>query len=195
MSEQNKADQPFTSLGKYLKRARSKRQESLLEVSGAVEIEAEKLENYEQGKERPSEDILMLLISYFGIKEEEAGKVWQLAGYGTFGTFGNSSVNDDQGPAINQVMVMPMDARIIYTDMVHVMVNNYGVVVNFMQGAGINNQPLAVSRIGMSKEHARSLLDVLSKTLEQSEKPKITKQLPASTKSNKNTEKPKNQKS
>ena len=61
----------------------------------------------------------------------------------------------------------------------HVMVNNYGVVVNFMQSAGPSNQPLAVSRIGMSKEHAYSLLEVLQNTLEQSSKPKEVKQIPA----------------
>jgi len=190
MSEQNKSDQPFSSLGEYLKKARSKRRESLLEVSGAVEIDADKLSDYEQGKDRPSEDILMLLISYFGVKEDEASKVWQLAGYGTFGSVGDSASVDEIGSSVMQVMVMPMDARIVYTDMVHVMVNNHGVVINFMQGAGINNQPLAVSRIGMSKEHAYSLLDVLKKTLEQADKPKTIKQLPANTKSDRKTDKP-----
>ncbi len=62
-------------------------------------------------------------------------------------------------------MVLPADARIVYTDMVHVMVNNYGVIMNFMQTAGPGSQPLAVSRIGMSREHAQSVLEVLQKTL------------------------------
>ena len=55
--------------------------------------------------------------------------------------------------------------------MVHVMVNNYGVIMNFMQGAGPNNQPLAVARIGMSREHAKSVLEVLQKTLDQADEP------------------------
>ena len=75
--------------------------------------------------------------------------------------------------------------RIVYTDMVQISVNNYGVVINFLQGAGINNTPLAVSRIGMSKEHAKSLLDVLSNTLKQADvidkKSSDTKKLPPST--------------
>ena len=36
-----------------------------------------------------------------------------------------------------------------------------------MQTTGPNNQPLAVSRIGMSKEHAKSVLELLQQTLNQ----------------------------
>ena len=54
--------------------------------------------------------------------------------------------------------------------------------MTFLQGAGPNNQPLAVSRVGMSKEHARSVLEVLKKTLEQSDdlQEKSQKHLPES---------------
>lgn len=149
---------------------RERVQESLAEVSGAVEIEIESLAAIEKGTSRPSEDILLLLISHFGVKEDQASKLWELAGYHQ--QDGLFVQDEDQKSA---VMVMPMDARIAYTDMVHVMVNNYGVVMNFMQGAGPNNQPLAVARIGMSREHAKSVLEILQKTLEQSEQ----QQLPA----------------
>lgn len=146
---------------------RLKRRESLAEVSGAVEIDIDELTNIEQGIKRPSEDILLLLISHFGAKEDEATKLWEQAGYSQNNIPSNHMTNDDQGNTKPAVMVMPMDARIVYTDMVHVMVNNYGVVMNFMQGAGPNDQPLAVARIGMSKEHAQSVLEVLQKTLSQ----------------------------
>jgi len=50
---------------------------------------------------------------------------------------------------------------------VNVSANNYGVVINFLQGLGANNQPMAVSRVGMSIEHAVSFMKVLSDTVEQ----------------------------
>lgn len=181
MSESNKQT-PFRSLGEELKALRSKRKETLVEVSGAVEIDPDVLSNFEQGSVRPSEDILMLLISYFDVEESRATKLWKLAGYESIDQ-NNSQVSlDDVSATPPQIVVMPMDARIVYTDMVHVSVNNYGVVINFMQTAGANNQPLAVSRIGMSKEHAYSLLEVLKNTLEQADKPKEIKQLPPSSK-------------
>lgn len=178
MSENSKQQKPFVPLGNTLKRLRTKRQESLAEVSGAVEIEVDALTDFELGKARPSEDILLLLISYFSVKEDVATKLWELAGYDQDELPVANTVNDINGDAQQSVMVMPLDARVNYTDMVHVMVNNYGVVMNFMQGAGPNNQPLVVARVGMSKEHARSVLDVLQQTLNQNEAMTTKKSLP-----------------
>lgn len=156
---------PFEPLGKQLRRMREKRQETLAEVSGAVEIEPDTLNAIEEGRERPGEDILLLLISHFATKEDVATKLWELAGYNQDELPVQNVVNNMHGQAQNGVVVLPGDARIVYTDMVHIMVNNYGVIMNFMQTAGPNSQPLAVSRIGMSKEHAKSVLEVLQKTL------------------------------
>ncbi len=176
----NHSEKQLKSLGINLREMRQNRQESLAEVSGAVEIDIEALAKIEQGKSRPTEDILLLLISHFGVKEDEATKLWELAGYEQSKVPATNMVNDDFGGVRPMVMVMPMDARIIYTDMVHVMVNNYGVVMNFMQGAGPSNQPLAVARVGMSREHAESVLNVLQQTLSQSgQASTATKSLPA----------------
>lgn len=169
MSE--KSDVPYKLLGAKLKRMREKLQESLAEVSGAVEIDIDALTLMEIGQTRPSEDILLLLISHFAVKEDEATKLWELAGYDQQQLPFINMINDEDGNSKPGVMVMPSDIRIQYTDMVHIMVNNYGVVMNFMQGAGPNNQPIVVSRVGMSKEHAQSILELLKQTLEQS-KPK-----------------------
>lgn len=142
---------------------RSSRRESLAEVSGAVEIDVDLLANFEQGRERPTEDILLLLMSHFSLKEEEATKLWELAGYDQKkpSPSGTGSERD-----ISQaVVIMPTDARIVYTDRVHIMVNDYGVVINFMQTSGVGSHPLAVARVGMSREHAHSVLELLKKSL------------------------------
>lgn len=166
MSEKKQSGRPFAELGSTLKRMRTSRRQSLAEVSGAVEIDIEYLNTLETGKERPTEDILLLLISHFAVKEDEATKLWELAGYSQQALPVDHMVNDENGDIKPSVLVMPADARIVYTDMVHVMVNNYGVVMNFMQGSGPGSQALAVARVGMSKEHARSVLELLQKTLE-----------------------------
>jgi hypothetical protein len=70
-----------------------------------------------------------------------------------------------------------MDIRVVYTDMVHVMVNDYGVVMNFIQNSGPNNQPLAVARVGMSREHAKSVVQILQQSLAQADQ--TPKSLPA----------------
>lgn len=176
MAETNQ-EFPYKTLGARLRGMRERLRESLAEVSGAVEIDLEMLTEIEQGKNRPSEDILLLLISHFAIKEDEATKLWDLAGYEK-DTGTNSMSADEFGAIKNAVMVMPFDIRIVYTDMAHVVVNDHGVVLNFMQTNGPNNQPLVVSRLGMSKEHARSVIELLQKTLAEVE-PSEPRALPA----------------
>ncbi len=163
MSEPNKQN-PFETLGTQLRQLREKRQETLAEVSGAVEIEPDSLSAMEDGTVRPGEDILLLLISHFAAKEDVATKLWELAGFDKDELPVQNVANNVHVQTQNGVVV-PGDTQIVYTDMVHVMVNNYGVIMNFMQTAGQDNQPMAVSRVGMSKEHAKSVLEVLQKTL------------------------------
>lgn len=169
MRQQN--TQPFSVFGQALKELRLTQKKSYAEVSGAVEISEQKLQDYEAGKSRPSEDILMLLIQHFQLKDSQASELWRLAGYEKFQDEARFYMNDDLGEVKESrtLFVDAEDAKIVYTDMVQIMVNNYGVIMNFMQGAGSQSQPLAVSRVGMSKEHARSILELLKTTLEQAE--------------------------
>lgn len=73
----------------------------------------------------------------------------------------NSSENIQQ--KIN-VDIDPTKVQILYTDSVFVSSNEYGVVLDVAQHVGPQNQTV-VARIGMSREHARVLLDVLGKHL------------------------------
>ncbi len=171
------ADNPYKTIGWHLKFAREQRKQTLAEVSGAVEIDTDTLEKIERGEQRPSEDILILLISHFGLDDSEANSLWDLAGY-----------DDDTSNPDGQVTVtMPADLRVIYTDMVHVSVNDYGVVMNFMQSAP-GNRSMAISRVGMSKEHARNVLEILQKALNKTDRPKSPKLLKAPKKRSQKTD-------
>lgn len=172
MSDKHKSELPFGPLGRRLKRMRVSRQESLAEVSGAVEIDLDQLSNIETGVLRPNEEILLLLISHFELKDDEADKLWKLAGYEQ--QTDTSMAATDSQPAF---VLSSEDLKIVYTDMIHISVNNYGVVMNFMQSGGSQNQPLAISRVGMSREHAESMLKLLQQSLDQKQK-----QLPPSRK-------------
>lgn len=154
---------PYASFGRHLQGMRKRANQSLDEVAGAVEINKNELIRIENGEIRPSEDVLVLLISYFDPAEKEIQQLWQRAGYA------KNESEPAQDPEVTQhtVLVTPVDNRIVYTDVVHVVVNSYGVVMNFLQSSGPKNQPLAIARIGMSREHATSVLNILQKTLSQ----------------------------
>lgn len=157
---------PYELLGKHLKQFREQKRESLLEASGAVEIDAEALERYENGQERPSEDILMLLINHFDVKDHEAVQAWESAGYEAVDNSGNLGRRQLDGLEKAAVLVLAMDARTVYSDGVVIDGNTAGLVMNFTQASGTGKrQQQTIARVGMSYEQAEQVLASLQQAL------------------------------
>jgi len=156
--QEPKRQSPFKTLGKYLKILREDQRKSLAEVSGAVEIDSEMLERIEQGEERPTEDLLMLLVSYFDLQDHEAVQLWDSAGYAK-GYKEHFHALDDSQTKIATIL-LALDVRVMYSDSVAVSGNESGVVMSFLQRAE-QEQPLPVARIGMSYTQAEEVLRVL----------------------------------
>jgi transcriptional regulator with XRE-family HTH domain len=169
MSDTNKPI-PYQPLGSQLKDLRERNRESVAEVSGAVEIDETDLANIESGLDRPSEDILLLLISHFAVADDKAAELWQLAGYDK--AEDEHDAPSQQGGNRSQTLMVMIDPRVMYTDSVEVVANSQGVVLNFSQNAGQNGQPLTVSRIGMSRDQAKMVMGILHQALYDLENPK-----------------------
>ncbi len=171
------AQAPYRGLGNRLKTLREKAMESLADTSGAVEIDVGQLASYELGQARPAEDVLMLLLSHFDVKDDESVGIWELAGYGMQKPMGIIGISEE----LLGDFTFPLPGvtpKILFTDTVDVIVNNYGVVMNFMQGSGSAGQPASIAKVGMSREHAKSVLHILQATLAQTEKPVQPRRLP-----------------
>ena len=157
---------------------RQRLQESLGETSGAVEIGVEQLDRFERGAERPSEDILMLLISHFNLLDDEAIRIWEMAGYDSNSRPFADDYRDDAEsitPANNQhlngrqpvqVMLLALDNRILYTNGAEIVTDETGVVVNFTQSDSNTSQSSnTIARVGMSHTQAEQLLQTLQTAL------------------------------
>jgi transcriptional regulator with XRE-family HTH domain len=157
---------PFGALGKHLKFVREQSRESLSEVSGAVEIDEQMLERIEAGEERPAEDVLLLLISHFGVQDQEAIQLWELANY-------DGEIPEQIRPEANipaaggkpVVMLLAMDMRTIYSDGIEINCSQAGLTMNFTQVSGRQSRPSPVARIGMSYEQAEIVYANLGKAL------------------------------
>jgi transcriptional regulator with XRE-family HTH domain len=174
MNEMNRRV-PYETLGSQLRHLRERNRESLAEVSGAVEIDETELYKIEAGSQRPSEDILLLLISHFAVEDDKAAELWQLAGY-------DRQEEEHEHEAVQsngrpQTLMVMIDPRVMYSDTVEVAANSKGVVLNFAQAAGQNGQTLTVSRIGMSHEQAKLVMGVLHQALYDFENQRDRKQL------------------
>lgn len=175
-----KNDLPFKQFGQRLKGIRQKLQETKADVSGAVEIDESALDRYETGKERPSEDILNLLISHFDMHDDDAANLWHLAGYEQPRSQDDEdSLPEDLASGRAGVLVMAIDPRIIYSDGMHVNASQQGVVLSFAQLGGAP-QPLVTTRVGMSREQARNVIRTLQAALDRSEPPQLPEGRPAS---------------
>lgn len=166
MSEQKSPDKsPYKPLGTHLKYLREQLQESVMEVSGAVEIEPDALNRIEDGSERPSEDILMLLIQHYNPQDQEAVQLWELAGYE--GEHDHKPrledlVNNIGGKQL--VMLMAMDMRTMYSDGIDIDINQAGLTMNFTQTSSPTRRA-PVGRIGMSYEQANNVMKTLEQAL------------------------------
>lgn len=165
---------PFKRFGEKLRVLRVQAKESLLEVSGAVEIDESTLKEIELGKKLPDEDILILLMNHFGLKDQEAVDMWELAGYSNDDV---KTMNDEQ--LLKQIMmVIPVDNRVAYSDSAHISANKNGLVVDFTLAAG-HKQAQTVSRVGMGLEQAEALVKDLLRIIAQAREPKVVRSLPA----------------
>lgn len=171
---------PFKTLGTQLKQLREQVKESLAEVSGAVEIDTEELEKIEDGSRRPSEEILLLLISHFGMQGSEALRLWEMAGYSDMPSE-RFTVPQEETAANNKpvVMLMAMDMRTVYSDGIDVTANQSGVMMNFSQTVD-QSQKAPVAKVGMSYEQAEQVLHTLQQALLKAKYSKGPKALPPS---------------
>ncbi len=167
MSDTNQRS-PYEYLGLQLRSLRERNRESLAEVSGAVEIEENDLGRIESGSERPSEDILLLLISHFAVEDDKAAELWQLAGYDKQ----EEEERETTQHSRPQTLMVMIDPRVMYSDSVEVSANKNGIVMNFSQVTGQHGQPLTVSRIGMSREQAKVVMGILHQVLYDMDNPR-----------------------
>ncbi len=159
----NKSKTPFFDFGQTIKNLRVEANESTSDVAGAIELDTKTINEIEAGIYQPSEDIVLLLISHFGLKDNEASSVWKLAGYDQTLTGRITEQNHDD--AVKFDYSRQDDNPVVYTDIVQVNANRYGVVINFLQSYPGTTNSMAVAKVGMSHEHAKSMLSVLESTL------------------------------
>lgn len=164
---------PYIRFGKVVRELRVRNQETRRELSLNLEIAESLLAAIEKGELQPTEELVDQLVSHFELDEHSGDNLWRLAGY-----------SDDIGDqAVTPIMVPLPDLKINYTDLVHVSVNNFGLVLNFMQHSGPSNNPMVVARLGMSKDHAKSVIAVMGDAIAKSEeqdKQRHTKKQPLS---------------
>lgn len=173
---------PYRMLGKHLRQLREQRQESLLEVAAAVEIDESKLAKMEDGRERPSQDILVLLINHFDMPDPAADRVWELAGYPLGIDLPNLEETISAGAKLPagvppNFMIMGPELSALYSDAVEIVGTPAGLTMQFGQQS-FKGPVKPVAKIGMSYEQVAQLNEALQRTLMHAKYLRGPRQLP-----------------
>jgi len=181
MTDKN-SEKPYKALGDRLKFLREQWQQSIREVSGTLEIDEKTLIAIEEGTVLPEYETLDMFISHFLLTEDQAEDLRQLVDNSLSKNSDLTGFPPNLDDALTKqlVMYMPIDNKVIYTDGMNANVNDHGVILQFMQQTPASKQPMIVSRVGMSRQHAEKIIQVLKHTLEQYDANKGRKSLPGS---------------
>lgn len=162
-SEKNDDNYPFSILGDKIRSLREQWGQTVDEVSGSLEMDKSVLMAIELGKTMPNEDVLDMLIEHFLLTEEQADDLIKTVEDYDIKTQEALSKGLEDMLHKQMIMFMPIDSKVVYTDSMQATVNQGGVVIQFSQQ--INGQPAPVSRVGMSRQHAEKMIEVLKNTL------------------------------
>lgn len=156
-------------LGIAIKAYRVAANETINDVSEAIEVDKATIGKVEAGLQRPSIELIELLARHFTLREQEVKRLWKLAGHEQDDFAINLDPHDIDLSKLEKDFEV-MFAPVFYTDMVNVVSNQYGITINFIQGNGGQEKPVVVSRVGMSHKHAESIIKVLQESLRRANK-------------------------
>lgn len=155
----------YVVLGARLKFLREQWQQSVHDVCSTLEIDEKMLRAFEAGKIAPPAEVLDMLISHFLLTEDQAQDLRELAEDAQEAApDGNFTGSVEDMLTKQLVMFMPVDTRVVYTDSMQATITDSGVVLQFMQQTG-NGQSIPISRVGMSRQHAERVIEVLQNSL------------------------------
>ncbi len=182
-------EKPFADLGKHLRNVRELSKRSIAEVSGAIEIDEKTLKRIEVGQDRPEEDVMLLLISYFNVQDQEALHLWELAEYDSEITdhvqFSETNSDPEVASLMSKsiIMMLAMDVRTMYSDGIDIQTTLAGVTLNFTQTSQNNgqNNNISVAKVGLSHNQAEEVLRSLERALLHAKYQGDRKLLPPST--------------
>lgn len=176
----NIEDHPYRAFGAKIKHFRQQWKQSVSDVSGTLEIDEIFLKDIESGKILPTENQMDMIINHFLLTNEQADELRGLAQMHSDQAAENLIGGVEDMLMKQLVMYMPVEQKVIYTDGMNVTVNRHGVVLQFTQNTALNTKTKSnvVCQVGMSREHAEKVVDVLKKTLSEHDKNQKSKYLP-----------------
>jgi DNA-binding XRE family transcriptional regulator len=169
----------YTDFGITLKLLRIKHRQTTNQLASALAVDRTFISKLENGHDKPSRELIGKIISHFSLSPNEAMTLWnQASGLTVTGEQGKEESYMSQAkqpmfiqqPAPNQptnvnINIDAARTPTLYTDNVFVGKSDVGVTLDFAQSVGPTGQVVVQSRIGMSQEQAKRLIEILKNSL------------------------------
>lgn len=168
------------SLGSEIRQLRKNSGQTLFKVAESIGTTRSHLNKIELGRSRPSEKLLNTILAYFSVAADKAGRLMQLAGHRSnkvvtnfsgkeVGNMKEPTSVEQQSKNVN-IVIDPNTRQVLYSESVFIHSSDYGLTMDFAQRVGPSDQQFVVARIGMSFDHAKKMLEVLSDHLQKHER-------------------------
>lgn len=171
----------YKDVGEKIRLLRLTHNKNLADISEAIKVDKSYLSKIENGLIRPSDKLIFKLEKYFSLSPMETNNLLQLAGFNNTAknvtsaksTLGNNEkediafkdTNKQMQDKINITVKIPDNLPILYSDSIFVTGSPYGIVLDIAQRLGSTGNHNIVARVGISLNHCKSLLKVLSKKI------------------------------
>lgn len=156
-------------LKELIKRMRLSRGMSTVEAADKLSISAQYLSRLENGRQKPSEALLLKMKDVYQLAPEDATLLLSAAGLETANVGLGQVVGGQQMVMPSMVKLDPLKTPIYYTNALFVSSDEFGINVDAGQKAP-NNEIQIVTRIGLSLEHAVRLHQILGEHISRSKK-------------------------
>lgn len=177
--------QDLKKLGDLVREERVKNNLSLAGLSRRLKVDRTLISKVENGRYNPTPGFLQKIIEVFSLDSARANLLWDLSGRPSgpvlVGTNNLKEIKMDHHlphhptpapppPHTMNVSVNPAQTPVLYSDAVSVTSSEFGMVFDFGQRVNTTNNVAIVSRVGVSYDHARKIMEAINNELERHEK-------------------------
>ncbi|HVT01479.1 MAG TPA: DUF3467 domain-containing protein [Patescibacteria group bacterium] len=174
------------NLGKKIRELRMNNNLTMEQLATRAKIHPTLLSKIENGSRKPSITVIRALSSELNLNETDINYLLSLISAST--PFEQKLNNNSEGEEVKKSMdefankknpievKVPDNLPVLYSDVAMVTSSPYGIVFDFAQNVGPTTTRNVVSRVGISVEHAKALLQVLSKKIVDAEKARTEKE-------------------
>lgn len=153
----------FSRVGKKIREFRMRNNDTLVELAKFLNMDVGNLSKVETGKRGLPPETLNKIADKYKLSPDDRTQLFVASGYSRGGEGVYKNMNQEENRQVKtQNFNVPNNLPVLFSDSIGLTSSKFGLVFDFGQRVGPTDQVNIVARIGLSKEHAEALIQVLA---------------------------------